>query len=353
MSNLVKYVQENKNKSFKEYPFNEIDAAIYTTLSYIELSGLIDKNITIKDAYDKTQNRFFLKSKNKFKENNRELFKEVAHADRYKDNIITNYKKLVNNNTQFAALTIVVPKQFKFIAFEGTEDELVGWEENFKMAYMYPIPAQMEAVAYLKENIKPTDFVVYVGGHSKGGNLAMAAAMEINFFRRYQIDYIFNFDGPGFSPDLVNFKVFRKIERKIRNYYPCESVVGMIFESLGKTKIIKSNAIKIYQHDIHSWLIQDNKFIQGNLSNSSKKVHQKIDKITKTYSKDEIKKFVNTFFFILYGAGYIYKSDLKKISLEKMKNLLNETRSLNDDERKLLFNVFKSMVENTKGSDVK
>lgn len=61
-----------------------------------------------------------------------------------------------------------------------------------------------------------------------------------------------------------------------------------------------------------------------------------------------MKKFVNTFFFILYGAGYIYKSDLKKLSLEKMKNLLSETRSLNEDERKLLFNVFKTMVENTK-----
>ena len=31
-----------------------------------------------------------------------------------------------------------------------------------------------------------------------------------------------------------------------------------------------------------------------------------------------------------------------------MKNLLSETRSLNEDERKLLFNVFKTMVENTK-----
>ena len=61
-----------------------------------------------------------------------------------------------------------------------------------------------------------------------------------------------------------------------------------------------------------------------------------------------MKKFVNTFFFILYGAGYIYKSDLKKLSLEKMKNLLSETRSLNEDERNLLFNVFKTMIENTK-----
>ena len=163
-----------------------------------------------------------------------------------------------------------------------------------------------------------------------------------------QIDYVFNFDGPGFSKDLVDFKKLKKLEKKLLNYYPCESVVGMIFESLGKTKIIKSEAVKVYQHDIHSWLIKNNKFIEGELSLSSKKVHQKIDVLTKKYSKDEVKKFVNTFFFILYGAGYIYKSDLKKLSLEKMKNLLSETRSLNEDERKLLFNVFKTMVENTK-----
>ena len=172
---------------------------------------------------------FLLKSKDKFKEQNRALFKELASSNRFKDNVITSYKRLVNNYTQFGAITIVVPKHFKFIAFEGTEDELVGWEENFKMAYMYPVPAHEEAITYLKENIKPTDFVVYIGGHSKGGNLAMAAAMEANLFKRYQIDYVFNFDGPGFSKDLVDFKKLKKLEKKLLNYYPCESVVGMIF----------------------------------------------------------------------------------------------------------------------------
>ena len=127
LSNLINYVKKNKDKTFKEYPFNEIDAAIYTALSYIDFSGIITDKITIKEAYDKTQDRFLLKSKDKFKEQNRALFKELASSNRFKDNVITSYKKLVNNNTQFGAITIVVPKHFKFIAFEGTEYELVGW----------------------------------------------------------------------------------------------------------------------------------------------------------------------------------------------------------------------------------
>ncbi len=36
---------------------------------------------------------FLLKSKDKFKEQNRALFKELASSNRFKDNVITSYKK--------------------------------------------------------------------------------------------------------------------------------------------------------------------------------------------------------------------------------------------------------------------
>ncbi len=343
MSNLINYVKDNKDKTYKEFAFNEIDAAVYTALSYIDFTSIKTK-MTINEAYSLMQDRFFLKKKDKFTEENKALFKEVASSKRYKDNIITSFRKIRNTTTQFGAITIVVPRYFKFIAFEGTEDDLVGWEENFKMAYMYPVPAQREAVKYLKENIKPNDFVLYIGGHSKGGNLAMAAVMELNILHRYQIDYIFNFDGPGFNEKVVDIKKLKKIEKKTINYYPCESIVGMIFHSLGKTKIVKSNAIEIYQHDIHSWIIEEKTFKEGSLSSNSKKFHQKLDKITNTFSEEDLKRFVDTIFYILNKAGYLYKADLKKLSLEKLKKLLDETRNLNEKERKLLYDILKSLV---------
>ena len=55
MDNLVKYGKENKNKTFKDYPFNEIDAAIYSILPYINFMGIINDSITIKEAYEKTR----------------------------------------------------------------------------------------------------------------------------------------------------------------------------------------------------------------------------------------------------------------------------------------------------------
>ena len=104
MDNLVKYVKENKNKNFKDYPFNEIDAAIYSVLPYINFMGIINDSITIKEAYEKTKSRFLLKYQDKFLEKNKELFREMASSIRFKDNIITDYKKLVNHETQFAAI---------------------------------------------------------------------------------------------------------------------------------------------------------------------------------------------------------------------------------------------------------
>lgn len=345
MDNLVKYVKENKNKTFKDYPFNEIDAAIYSILPYINFMGIINDKITIKDAYEKTRNRFLLKYQDKFLEKNKELFKEMASSIRFKDNIITNYKKLVNHETQFAAIAIKVPGHFKYIAFEGTDDELVGWEENFKMSYMYPIPAQEHAINFLKKNIKFDDFVVYVGGHSKGGNLAISAVMEQNILKKYQIDYIFNFDGPGFLTEIINLKKLKSVSKKIKNYYPEESVVGMIFDSLGDKFIVKSNAHQVFQHNIHTWKWNNNKFINCQLSNYSKDFHLKIENILKKFSKEERKRFVNLFFNLLYNAGFVLKSEINKVNLIRMKNILKETTSLTNEDRKLMLEMFKAFIK--------
>ena len=353
MSYLIKYLKNNGNKSFDEFKFNEIDAAIYSILPYLNFMGIVDNPILIKDAYEKFTNRFILKDTDKFMEENKKLFKEMAKSKRYQNNVITSYKKLVNQETQFAAVTINVAKHFKFIAFEGTDDELVGWEENFKMGYMYPIPAQELANKYLKENIKFNDLVVYVGGHSKGGNLAVSAVMEQNIINRYKIEYVFNFDGPGFLPDVYNSKKLTKINKKIKNYYPYESIVGMIFDNQGDKKIVKSNAYQVFQHDLHTWMWEDNKFVLANLSDYSKKFHLKINDILNKFSSDEIEKFVNLFFSMLYKAGYVLKSELKTVSITKMKNILKETTSLSNEDRQLLLEMFKAFIAHYKDENDK
>lgn len=344
MSNLVDYVKINGNKSYKEYPFNEVDAAIYSTLSYIDMSSFYEKNKTLEELYNLSKNRFSLKITDKFNKENKELFEIVATSLRYKDNVINDYKRIVNKVTQFSALSIHVLHHFKFISFEGTEDDLVGWKENFMMGYMYPNVAQEEAVKFLTENIKLNDLNVYVGGHSKGGNLSLCAAMEQSFFKRFKINYIFNFDGPGFKEGLIKEEKLERIIKKIKNYYPKNSYIGMIFNSKGDKKFVKSNALSIYEHDIHSWLIIENRFLETTQGKNSQKFHERINNLFLKHSNDEYKFFIETFFTLLNDSGYFYKSELKELNIEKIKKIIDKAINLSEEGKKVILELFKTFL---------
>ena len=137
-------------------------------------------------------------------------------------------------------------------------------------------------------------------------------------------------------------------QEKIKNYYPYESIVGMIFDSVGDKKIVKSYAYQVFQHDLHTWMWEDNKFITANLSDYSKKFHIKIEDILNKFSKEEIKRFVNLFFTIIYNAGFVLKSELNKVDLVKIKNILKETSNLSNEDRKLLLEMFKAFINNSR-----
>ena len=46
--NIIKYIEINKSKNWQEFPFNEIDALIFSLLSYIDFTNIVKKPITIK-----------------------------------------------------------------------------------------------------------------------------------------------------------------------------------------------------------------------------------------------------------------------------------------------------------------
>lgn len=350
MNNLLEYIKKMDNVTYDDKKFNEIDALLYTILTYIDFRGITNKPITIKDAVLSLDEKISLNNKDKFHKQNKDVLIAMSKSKRYENNLLYNYEKIITKDSQFGALTIIVPKHFKYIAFEGTEDDLIGWEENFKMSYLYPIEAQKNATKYLKKAIKLKDIVVYVGGHSKGGNLAVSAAMEQKFLKRLAIVNVFNFDGPGFLPQIVNSSKYKKNITKLRSYYPEEAMVGMIMETSGKKIIIKSTNHLQYQHDPHSWIIDNDKFLEGNLSNISKGFHQKIKALIEKFDSQEREKFVNVFFNLLYKAGFTLKSELDKPNFSRFINTIKEAKNLSKEEKQLLIDVFKVIIQ-TKNDD--
>lgn len=74
---------------------------------------------------------------------------------------------MLDQQTQFAALTFRLPDGTLYLAFRGTDDTLVGWKECFAMSYAFPVPAQALAQDYLVQAAQRPRRL-RVGGHSKG-----------------------------------------------------------------------------------------------------------------------------------------------------------------------------------------
>ncbi len=85
----------------------------------------------------------------------------------------------------------------------GTDDTIVGWKEDFNMSYQHPIPAQIQAVSYIDEVAAQTKKKIRIGGHSKGGNLAVYGAARCKSKFKKRIINIYNNDGPGFDEAFI------------------------------------------------------------------------------------------------------------------------------------------------------
>ena len=72
-------------------------------------------------------------------------------SNRFRDIIFKNYVNKIcqEEEKQFSAMCFQIDKKTTCIAFRGTDDNLVGWKEDFNMSFNTPIPAQNEAVDYL------------------------------------------------------------------------------------------------------------------------------------------------------------------------------------------------------------
>ena len=342
---ILKYVDILGDYSFSELPFNEIDALILSLISYIDFTKIKNTKISIGEAQKLLEKKFPLKAKDKFNANVKTLFLKLANSKRFKNLQLENYQKKNTKEEQFGAITIRIDKHTIFISFEGTEDNLIGWEEDFRLSYLFPIPAQKSAMLYLKENIKLNDWHVFIGGHSKGGNLSMAALIEANFLNRLKIKQVYNFDGPGLLENEINSKKFRRVSKKITTYIPEESIVGILLNNPTYTKVIKSNSKKVQQHDAFTWECLGTIFYPGELSKYSQTFSKKIQKIITKYSLEERKLFVDTFFKLLYNAGYSTKSELNKLEFNKIKKIIVEMQRLKKEEKDIIIEILKIFIK--------
>ena len=153
---------------------------------------------------------------------------------------------------QFAAVTIWDGHD-AYLAYRGTDGSLAGWFEDIQLAYAEPVPAQTRAHGYMMNAARRFPGGLYLGGHSKGGALALYAGVSAGLAQP-RVRRVYSFDGPGMSRAAFESQEYADLRGRLLNVVPVRSVVGMLLWQDGETRVVRSDERGVRQHDPFSWL---------------------------------------------------------------------------------------------------
>lgn len=258
MYTVYDYLKLNKNIPLEENAWNIMDNLLCSIMVYMHVEPFKDK-IDFNELCKKIVEEPLPKINWLMAPKVKEIASILLDSKRYKDMVTYDFQRLINNQTQFGAVTFLI-KNIKIVSFEGTDGTTIGWYENFRLAYQYPTITQNYGIKYANEHIDINDECVYLVGHSKGGNLAMASLMELGEKNKCVKNAI-NFDGPGFMLEEFKSKKFMEVSNKIINIYPQGSYVGTLLYNKPEATFVRSNQKSFYIHYPTSWEVFGNFFM--------------------------------------------------------------------------------------------
>lgn len=335
--NINDYLIWRGDLPLDEYEFNVIDSLILARVSYLPFEKIDFKD---GDSFEVVSKK--MKGIKEYKIDDDEyLIMNLGNSTRFKDLILTDY--IINKDRelerQFGAITIHLP-DCVYVSYIGTDNSIVGWKEDFNMSFMKHIPAQIEGVKYLNRAGHKYDNI-RVGGHSKGGNVAIYSSLYCNKETSDKIISVDNFDGPGFDNDVILESSNTNLLNRITTYIPQDSVIGRLLEHKEKFVIIKSNYKGIKQHDVYSWEIIKDRFVNDSITDSSEFVNQSIKQWLLNTDVKSREIFVDSIFDLFYSSKSDSFRQLSKNWINDIPNMLGAYKDISKDDKKVVGEMIK------------
>ncbi len=346
MANLLDYLDWRGDLTLEQSPFNEVDNLILAELSFVDFKDIVPgpgegESVVLREAAEK----FFAK----FPQGEKidmgvlvpgaipDMLRKMADSRRFgemKLNCFVDHLD-VGKGEQFAALAIETGDKTLYLSFRGTDDTLAGWKEDFELACMPEVPAQKKAVAYTWSVAKqfPRKKLL-LGGHSKGGNLAVYAGVFCPENVQKRIIAVWSNDGPGFHNDLLDLPEHRRVAKRIYSIVPKSSVVGMLLEHEEDYTVVDSDQLGFMQHDGFSWQVVGDHFIT--LRQVTQQAHlsdQELRKWVHGLSVEQRETFVNAMFDVLTASGAVTLTDLKDDSFKAVGAMIRAMKDLDKETR--------------------
>lgn len=344
MGNIMDYISWRGDLSFEQSQFNEVDNLILACFSYVNLDGISavtkQKGIGLKKLtkeFMKLHTMKELEADKSFIRLAPFMMMEMAKSVRFGKCAVRNYVNdiVTEAEQQFAAMEIVLEDGTSYVSFRGTDDTIIGWKEDFNLSTGV-VPAQKRAIEYLQKISEHTDGMLRVGGHSKGGNLAIYGSVMCKSAHEKILE-IYSNDGPGFSREFQELPETKEMMPKIIRIIPEYSIIGTLLEHEKEPVIVASSSKGLLQHDGFSWEVQGPALVRrDSLNKTALRFIEILHKWIDGMDMEQKRLLIEDLFATLQASGYENLSEVQSGGLKSLAAMVKRVEKFAPESRGMM-----------------
>lgn len=344
MGNIMDYISWRGDLSFEQAQFNEVDNLILACFSYVNLDGISavtkQKGIGLKKLtkeFMKLHTMKELEADKSFIRLAPFMMMEMAKSVRFGKCVVRNYVNdiVTEAEQQFAAMEIVLEDGTSYVSFRGTDDTIIGWKEDFNLSTGV-VPAQKRAIEYLQKISEHTDGMLRVGGHSKGGNLAIYGSVMCKSAHEKILE-IYSNDGPGFTREFQELPEMKEMMPKIIRIIPEYSIIGTLLEHEKEPVIVASSSKGLLQHDGFSWEVQGPALVRrDSLNKTALRFIEILHKWIDGMDTEQKRLLIEDLFATLQASGYENLSEVQSGGLKSLAAMVKRVEKFAPESRGMM-----------------
>ena len=362
MGTVYDYLTWRGDLTMRAAPFGEVDSLILSMFAYLDMQDIVpapgeEGELSVWAASKAFLERYPDPKKSKMgvliPKDIVKMMRAMRSTKRFGTLKMSGYVNLIDPETelQFSAVTFLMADGTAIVTYRGTDDTLVGWKEDMNMCFLPVVPAQIKAVEYLKNVAKEHKGKLILTGHSKGGNLAVYAAVHSDAAIRERITAVYSNDGPGFGKNILDDPDYREIRPRICNLVPQSSVVGMLLEHDENFTVVKSRQKSGFlQHNGLSWEILGNSFVHlKDVTSDSRKLDRTVNQWIRDMTPEQREEFAEAVYQLFSVDGAQTLTDL----VAARKKWFSHTKSLDPKVHETIQKMLSELIGINKVSKIK
>ena len=344
MGNIMDYISWRGDLSFEQSQFNEVDNLILACFSYVNLDGISavtkQKGIGLKKLtkeFMKLHTMKELEADKSFIRLAPFMMMEMAKSVRFGKCVVRNYVNdiVTEAEQQFAAMEIVLEDGTSYVSFRGTDDTIIGWKEDFNLSTGV-VPAQKRAIEYLQKISEHTDGMLRVGGHSKGGNLAIYGSVMCKSAHEKILE-IYSNDGPGFSREFQELPETKEMMPKIIRIIPEYSIIGTLLEHEKEPVIVASSSKGLLQLAGFGWEVQGPALVRrDSLNKTALRFIEILHKWIDGMDMEQKRLLIEDLFATLQASGYENLSEVQSGGLKSLAAMVKRVEKFAPESRGMM-----------------